>query len=399
MTNNPTYGYRWMRCTPHCSAIPGATTTAYTPTAADLGDSLVFVETGTNAGGSTQVRSTHSAAVTAPTETTLQVSPHKVVAGQPETLVATVTSATSAAAPAGSVTFERAGVPARGCKSLTTKPSGVSATVVCRTRFAAGRARLVAVFTPAPAALVTGSGSDADGFVVGRDPTTVQLIMPRRLTVNRRHALVARVRPAPGTKRFAPTGTVLFIDRNAVIPGCATTVTAGVARCSIKYHALRSHAISVVYLGDKTFSSSSSRIHPTKVIVARPSGYVTALMAWTFKFSPTSTQVATLRVTGLEPGVAVALACSGDGCPLRHHVYRTTKRSCGHRHSCKPLDLAKRLDHDRLGVGASLTVRLTHRGWLGKYYRFVIRAGRKPKILTACLAVGVTKPDIGCSRQ
>jgi hypothetical protein len=227
----------------------------------------------------------------------------------------------------------------------------------------------------------------------------VQLIMPRRLTVNRRHTLLARVRPAPGPKRFVPTGAVLFIDRGGPIRGCATTVTAGVARCSIKYHALHAHAISAVYLGDNTFSSSSSRIHQTKVVVAKPSGFVTALMAWTFNFSPTSTQVATLRVTGLDPGVAVTLDCSGNGCPLHHHVYRTTKRSCTHHHTCRPLDLAKQLHHDRLGVGASLTVRLTHRGWLGKYYQFVIRAARKPKIVTACLAAGATTPNIGCSRQ
>jgi hypothetical protein len=332
----------------------------------------------------------------------MQVSPRKVVAGQPETLVATVTSATAAAAPAGSITFERSGVPARGCKSVKTKPSGASATVVCRTRFAVGRAGLVAVFTPRSGALVTGSNSNVDGFVVGRDPTTVQLIMARRLTVNRRHTLMVRVRPAPGTKRFAPTGSVLFVDRGKVIHGCVKPVTGGVVRCSVRYHRLRAHAISAIYLGDDTFSGSSSRIHETKVTVAKPSGYVTALMAWTFRFSPSSTQVALLRVTGLVPGVSVSLACAGEGCPLRHHVYRMTKRSCDKRHGgrghhCKPFDLAKRLHHARLGVGAKLTVRLTHRGWLGKYYRFVVRQGRKPKIVTACLAVGVRKPNFACT--
>jgi hypothetical protein len=402
MSNNPAYAYQWMRCSANCTAIPGATTTAYAPTASDLGDTLVFVETGANAGGAAQVRSPQSVPVTAPTETTLQVSPHKVVAGQPETLVATVTSATGAAPPTGSVTFERSGVPARGCKSVNTKPSGVSATVVCRTRFAAGRAGLVAAFTPTSGALVTGSNSTVDGFVVGRDPTTVQLIMARRLTVNRRHTLMARVRPAPGTKRFAPTGTVVFLDRGKVIRGCVEAVTDGVVRCSVRYHRLRAHAISAIYLGDDTFSGSSSRIHETRVTVAKPSGYVTALMAWTFRYSPSSTQVALLRVTGLVRGVSVSLACSGHGCPLHHHVYRMTKRSChnaggGKRHSCQPLDLAARLHHARLGVGAKLTVRLTHRGWLGKYYRFVIRPGRKPKIVTACLAVGVRKPNFACT--
>ena len=38
-----------------------------------------------------------------------------------------------------------------------------------------------------------------------------------------------------------------------------------------------------------------------------------------------------------------------------------------------------------------------HPGWLGKYYSFVVRHGREPKIDTACLAVGQTKPDTGCA--
>jgi Bacterial Ig-like domain (group 3) len=397
MTGNPTYAYQWQRCASTCTAIDGATAKTYAPSAADLGHSLVFVETGTNAGGSTSTRSPQSAIVTAPTETTLQFAPQNIVAGQPVTLIATVTSATSAAPPTGTVTFANSGTPVRGCSAVATQPSGASATVTCQTRFASTPSGLSAVFTPAAGSLVTGSDSTTGGFVVGRGPTTTKMKIPRHLTIGRRVTFVAKVYPAPGTSGITPTGTVVFTDEGKAIPGCVETLSGRTARCSITYRALGTHAIAADYLGDATFSGSSSRVHQTKVVVAKPSGFVSALMAWTFNFSPTSTQVATLRVTGLVPGVSVALDCAGDGCPLRHHVYRTTKRACGHRRTCKPLDLAKRLHHDRLGVGASLTVRLTHRGWLGKYYRFVIRAGHKPKIVTACLAVGVTRPNIGCS--
>jgi hypothetical protein len=398
MTGSPAYSYQWQRCDNTCTTIDGATATTYTPGAADLGQSLVFVETGTNAGGSTPVRSAQSAIVTAPTQTTLQFTPQTIVAGQPVTLIATVTSATGAAPPAGAVTFANSGTPVHGCSAVATQPSGASATVTCQTRFASTPSGLSAVFTPAPGSLVTGSDSSAGGFVVGHARTSTTMKVPRHLTVGRRVTFVAKVHPAPGTGGITPTGTVVFVDGGKPIKGCVAALSGSAARCSVTYRALGPHAIAADYLGDDTFSGSSSRTHQTKVVVAKPSGYVTALMAWTFNYSPTSTQVATLRVTGLVPGVAVALTCDGHGCPLHHHVYRTTKRSCRH-HKCKPLDLAKRLHHHRLGVGASLTVRLTHRGWLGKYYRFVIRAGHKPKITTACLAVGVTRPAVRCTRQ
>jgi Bacterial Ig-like domain (group 3) len=399
MSGNPSYSYQWMRCatTTACTTIGGATATSYTPSAADLGDSLQFVETGTNAGGSATVRSPQSANVTAPTETTLQLAPSTIVAGQPTTLIATVTSATGAAPPAGTVLFSNSGTPVPGCNSIATQPSGASATVTCRTTFDSAPSGLSAVFTPAPGSLVTGSDSNAGGFVVGRAPTTTKMKVPRHLTIGHRVTLVARVHPAPGTKGVTPAGTVVFVDGSKPIKGCVTTLSGNAARCSVTYHALRTHTIAADYLGDATFSGSSSRTHETKVTVAKPKGFVGALMAWTFRFSPASTKVATLRVTGLVPGDAVSLACSGDRCPLRHHVYRTTKRSCGKRHHCKPLDLAKRLHHARLGVGAKLIVRITHRSWLGKYYRFVIRRGRKPKIVTSCLAVGVTQPNVACS--
>jgi Big-like domain-containing protein len=397
MSGNPSFGYQWFRCGGKCAAIPGATTTTYMPSAADVGDSLQFSQTGTNAGGSAQVFSNQTTRVTSPTKTTLQITPPTIVAGQPVTLIATVTSATTAAPPKGTITFATSGMPLQSCKSVPTQPSGATATVTCRTRFASSPSGLSAVFTPAAGSLVTGSASTSGGFVVGRAPTTTTLKVPAHLTLGRRVTFAAKVHPAPGTKGIAPTGTVAFVDRGKPITGCAAALSGNTARCTVAYNALGRHAIAAEYLGNATFSGSNSRIHKTTVTVAKPKGFVSALMAWTFHFSPTSTQVATLRLTGLVPGVSVALSCSGHGCPLRHHVYRMTKRSCGKHQKCKPLDLAKRLHHAQLAAGARVTVRLTHRAWLGKYYRFTMRPGHKPRIVTSCLAVGVTQPNIACT--
>ena len=127
MTHDPSYAYQWLRCAGQsCTAIPGAAGTTYSPGAADLGDTLVFSETGTNAGGSGQAQSTKTAAVTAPTETTLQITPAGVVAGQTATLIATVTSTTGQAPPIGTITFERAGTAIPECASVTTRPVGAS---------------------------------------------------------------------------------------------------------------------------------------------------------------------------------------------------------------------------------------------------------------------------------
>jgi Bacterial Ig-like domain (group 3) len=397
MSNNPGYAYQWYRCASQCTAIGGATMTTYTPSAPDLGDSLVFAETGTNDGGSTPVRSPRSSTVTAPTATTLQLTRSTIVAGRAVTLVATVTSATALAPPKGRITFANSGTPVRGCNSVPTHPSGTTATVTCRTRFPSTPTGLRAVFTPAAGSLVTGSDSTTSGFVVGHAPTTATLKVPTHLTLGHRITFVAKVNPTTAIDGISPAGTVLFVDRGKPIKGCRATLSSRTARCSITYHKPGRHAIVAYYLGDASFSGSASKIHKRSVTVAKPSGFVSALMAWTFDFSPASTQVMTLNLTGLVPGVSVALVCSGQGCPLHHHVYRTTKRSCGKGKNCKPLNLAARLHHAQLHPGAKLTVRLTHRGWLGKYYQFVMRAGQKPKIVTSCLAVGVTQPNVACT--
>jgi Bacterial Ig-like domain (group 3) len=400
MTNNPSYAYQWLRCAGQsCTAIAGATATTYSPIGSDLGDALVFSETGTNAGGSGKAQSTKTAVVTAATQTTLQITPSGVVAGQPATLVATVTSTASQAPPTGVITFEQNGTAIPGCASIATHPSGASATITCQTTFVGSSSTLSAVFTPSPGAQVTGSDSSAIGFVLGRAATTATMILPSHVTVGKHVELTAKVVPEAGTIGVSPTGDVVFLDGTKTIKGCAPTLANGIAHCTVTYTALGAHSISADYLGDGNFSGSATRVHKLAVVVAKPTGFVSSLMTWTFRFKPLYTRVSTLTVTGVQPALTIAVGCSGHGCPKHDYVDTIKRTACGTRDRCKNVKIAKRFADRKLGVGATLTVRLTHPGWLGKYYAFVVRPGRKPKIDTACLAVGQTRPDAGCTPE
>ena len=167
----------------------------------------------------------------------------------------------------------------------------------------------------------------------------------------------------------------------------------------MSYNRLGKHSISADYLGDANFSGSATVVHKLAAVVAKPTGYVSSLMTWTFNFSPQYTRVSTLTVTGVRPGLTISVDCSGRGCPKQRYVDTVTRAACGKRDTCKNVNLAKRFAGRKLAVGARLTVRLTHSGWLGKYYSFVVRQGHKPKIDTACLAVGQAKPGAGCTAQ
>ena len=400
MSGNPTYAYQWLRCVGQsCTAIPGASFATYSPGAADLGDTLAFSETGTNAGGSGSAQSAKTAVVTAPTETALQITPAGVVAGQPATLVATVTSATGQAPPAGTVTFEQGMSPVAGCASVPTQPSGASATVTCQAVFSGSVSTLSAVFTPAPGSQLTGSSSAAVGFVLGRAATTARMTLPTHVTLGKRITFKVQITPQAGTEGVSPTGTVVFLDGNTAITGCATALAQGFAHCTVQYKKLGTHSITATYLGDGNFSGTSTHVHKLAVVVPKPSGYVASLMTWTFHFFPSYTLVTGLAVTEVQPGLKVSLRCSGSGCPVHSYVDAVTRADCGKTDTCKNVALAKRFSGHKLGVGARLTVRLSHRGWVGKYYSFVIRHGREPAITTACLAVGQVKPGAACEPQ
>jgi hypothetical protein len=124
-------------------------------------------------------------------------------------------------------------------------------------------------------------------------------------------------------------------------------------------------------------------------------------MLWTFAFKPTYTRVLSLVVNGASL-TTVLVECQGRGCPYtKRTAFVPTTRPCGkkHRRRCPTygtLDLTPGLQKHRLSVGTKLSVAITRSGWIGKYYSFTVRGGRRPLIQITCLAPGGTAPTGSC---
>ena len=147
--NPGTFSYQWLRCSAlGCSPIPGATDVTYTPTTADVGDSVVFSETASNSGGTSgSVQSSRTDTITAPSTTALQTNSAAPAAGQTVTLIATVTTAAGSVKPAGTVDFQTNGAAIPGCTGLAL--GNPAPTAVCQTSFRASVANVSAVYSAA----------------------------------------------------------------------------------------------------------------------------------------------------------------------------------------------------------------------------------------------------------
>ena len=65
-TTPMTYAYQWQNCSSSCSNISGATSSSYTPTASDMGDTLDVKVMASNGAGNASATSNQTASVTAP---------------------------------------------------------------------------------------------------------------------------------------------------------------------------------------------------------------------------------------------------------------------------------------------------------------------------------------------
>jgi hypothetical protein len=101
----------------------------------------------------------------------------------------------------------------------------------------------------------------------------------------------------------------------------------------------------------------------------------------------------------------ITLTCHGGGCPFATRTMTVSAHGkCGKpaRSGCvaaPSFSLTAMLHRAQLHVGTQLIVAVTHPGWVGKYYRFTIRAGHRPSTEVSCLAVNGTRPGVGCSAR
>jgi Bacterial Ig-like domain (group 3) len=406
--NNPSaFGNQWLRCNAlGCSAIPGANDLTYTPSSADVGDSIAFSETASNSGGtSNPVQSGRTGTITAPSTTTLQASSGSPAAGQTVTLIATVTSAAGSVKPAGTVDFHDGNTAIAGCTGLALG-SGAP-TAVCQTSFSASVANVTAAYSATPGTFITGSTSSATALLVGRAATTVTVATSGHATLGAKTTYTATVN-APAGDVLTPTGRITFTDGGKSIKGCGSTALAARhAPCSVKYLGITQHRIAAHYDGDANFAPSASITSHVLVQPKAPSGFVAVFMNWTFGYTPHSTRIKSLTASGLSKGIHVTVTCSGGGCPFAHRTLaRPASGKCGKgktvKRGCLPassVNLAPIFHEAHLRVGTKVTLAVTHPNWVGKYYRFTIRSSHLPKILVSCLAVNGTRPGVGCSAQ
>lgn len=397
-----TFTYQWS---------DGRTGRRDTLSAADVGDKVSVMVTATNSVGSATATSRSLGPVAAPppvrigTTTSLEASPNTAVTNETVTLIATVTSSTSATPPSGTITFKNGGTAIRGCANLPVAPSGQSVTVTCPRSFASSTPQFTAAFAPKGGSNLTASASPTDTVAIGRDSTSTSLDVSRTVRPSASTTYTAAVAPPPSRPGpIEPTGSVAFYDGGQPIASCLSQpLTNGGATCTLTYRASGAHSITAQYVGDANFTASAAAAQPVSV-VADPKatvGSVTSTMQWTFYYTPTYTKVLALVVNGAS-GATVLVKCQGRGCPFAKRTGAVTRsRRCGRggKSRCTAsgtIDLGAGFRKRRLDPGARITVMITRPGWIGKYYLFTVRARQAPGIRIACLAPGGTRPGVGC---
>ena len=196
--------------------------------------------------------------------------------------------------------------------------------------------------------------------------------------------------PAGRAEPLTPGGSVRFTDDGHVISGCAAvTVSALQASCRTTYAAAGVHRISAGYGGDANFAASQSPERAVRVGFPSVIGAITATMSWTFHYTPRYTAVQELHLSGAARGSTIVITCRGTGCPFQ--TSSRTVRAAG------AIDLDGRLRGHHLAPGDTLQIAIRRLRYIGKYYRFRVRAGRPPAVLISCLAQGSGVPGAGCT--
>jgi hypothetical protein len=201
-----------------------------------------------------------------------------------------------------------------------------------------------------------------------------------------------------------PTGSVEFLDGGQPIASCAgQALSNDAATCTVAYALAGAHQITARYSGDANFTGSAA---PAALVNAVPVptvvlGTIDSTMQWNFYYTPTYTLVRNLVVSGASPGTTVLVKCHGHGCPFAQHatLLSSTARCRPKARTCLTaghFNLAHGFAGRRLAIGARITVSIVRTNWVGKTYRFTVRARRGPRVQIGCLAPGGSALGVGC---
>ena len=338
-----------------------------------------------------------------PSTTSMVASSSALVTNESVTLFANVNGGSGS--PAGAITFNDGGIPIANCVAEPITPSNPGAT--CQTSFAASTSpeQLTAVFIPNTKSTAPGS-TGATTITVTPDSTSVSLNVSTTVDVGQSTTYTAAVAPpASRSGPIEPSGSVEFFDHGTPIPSCLNQALVNAsATCTLTYNAVGTHSITARYGGDSNFTSSTAPAQPVTVVrdPVPVLGLITTTMQWNFAYNPGYTKVLMLFVNWVSADATVLVKCHGRGCPFAKHTSTVAKpKRCGKKGKPKcptggSINLAAPFQKDRLHPGATIVVMIRRPGWIGKYYKFTIRAGSKPGIQIACLAVGGSRPGVGC---
>jgi hypothetical protein len=397
--NSPTsFTEQWWGCAGLiCTAIPGQTGTSYTVGPGDVGHTIDVVETAFNAAAPLGVAATSGPTGTASTTSTTSVvafSQNAPTTNQTVTLVATVSSNSGNANPRGSLSFFNGSGTIAGCAG-----KGVNGrqtiTIVCQASFPAGVAQISAAYVADPGSLVAGSNSDTTPISVSKGATSVSLAVTPTVAPGGRATYIATVAvPVGNAGPNLPTGSIEFLDGGQPIAACASQALSSLtATCSVSYPSAGTHDISAFYEGNANFTGATSPASGVQIVNGAPKapavqGALGSTLGWRIYYHPQYSELTALEAFAVPKGASILVQCYGKGCPFAK--WRLAK-------AADSISLLSSFRHRRLRAGTRITVRMTRRHWVGKYYSFRIRAGRPPMVRTACLAPGGVKPGVGCS--
>ncbi|MGA9859087.1 MAG: Ig-like domain repeat protein [Solirubrobacteraceae bacterium] len=396
-TNTPTsITEQWEDCALVCAPIPGQTGTSYTVGPNDVGQTIEVVETAFNTAAPLGV-----AAVSAPTGVASTTSNASVVAfsqnapttNQPITLVATISSNSGNADPHGSLSFFNGSSAVPGCANKGVS-GGQTITIVCQASFPAGVAQISVAYVADSTTLVAGSSSNATQVSIGKGPTSVSLAVSPKVAPGGQATYVATLTvPVTNAGPTLPSGSIEFLDGGQPIGACASQALSSLtATCSVSYASRGTHSISALYIGDSNFVGSTSPSSGVQIVSGAPKapavhGKLGSTLGWSIFYHPHYSELTALEAFAVSKGTSILVQCYGKACPFAK--WHLTK-------AAHTINLVSRFRYHHLRAGTRITVRMTRRHWVGKYYSFTMRAGRPPMIKTACLAPGKAKPGVGC---
>jgi hypothetical protein len=112
-------------------------------------------------------------------------------------------------------------------------------------------------------------------------------------------------------------------------------------------------------------------------------GRVDSTFLFTWTWTPSSSRLVQLTVSGIPPGGSVLVVCNGGGCPPHRETVVPEKREAA---------LTDLLAGARLRPGTTIWFAVTAPNDVGKVIVFVVRAGDPPTTTLDCLPPGVAKP-------